>query len=174
MKATLTVTSDFTKTFNETISRFKKDAVLVGIPQEDNEREKKTKGTESETIGNAAILAINHFGSEKAHIPPRPVLTTGIRNAQKAIAEEFRKAAKGALSKGSAALETYYERVGTIASNSCKKVINDQEGLKEPSEATLKARKYITQSGFKGEKALLVTGQLRNAITYVVQSIWGR
>jgi len=172
MKATLTVTSDFTKTFNETIARFKKDAVLVGIPQEDDGRENKEKG-KSETIGNAAILAINHFGSEAAHIPPRPVLTTGIRNAQKAIAEEFKKAAIGALSKGSSALETYYERAGTIASNSCKKVINDQEGLKAPSKATLESRKYLTATGFKGKKALLVTAQLRNAITYVVQTVWG-
>jgi len=118
-------------------------------------------------------LAINHFGSEAAHIPPRPVLTTGIRNAQKAIAEEFKKAAIGALSKGSSALETYYERAGTIASNSCKKVINDQEGLKAPSKATLESRKYLTATGFKGKKALLVTAQLRNAITYVVQTVWG-
>jgi hypothetical protein len=175
MKTTLTVTSDFTKTFNDTIAKFKKDAVLVGIPQEDDERETKTeKKGNPEIIGNAAILAINHFGSEAAHIPPRPVLTTGIRNAQKAIAEEFKKAAIGALSKGASALETYYERAGTLASNSCKKVINDQEGIKAPSEATLKARKYLTKAGFKGEKALLVTGQVRNAITYVVNSIWGR
>ncbi|MFI5416190.1 MAG: hypothetical protein ACHQXJ_02430, partial [Nitrososphaerales archaeon] len=68
----------------------------------------------------------------------------------------------------------YYERAGIIAANACKKVINDQEGLKPPAPATLKARKYITASGFKGTKSLLVTGQVRNAITYVVKSIWGR
>lgn len=173
-KLSMTVTSDFTNQFNQVISRFKKDSVLVGIPEEDNSREADTKETQGEdNFGNAAILAINHFGSEEAHIPPRPVLTTGIRNAKVQIAEEYRKAAISALSQGVSALSTYYERAGTIASNACKKVITDQEGLKKPADNTLEARKYITASGFKGKKALLVTGQLRNAITYVVQGLFG-
>lgn len=168
---TLTVTSDFTKQFNEVIARFKKDAVLVGIPEEDNAREEYEN--DERDIGNAAILAINHFGSEEAHIPPRPVLEIGIRNAQDEIAEEFKKAGKNALSNGVSALATYYDRAGTIAANSCKRVINQQEDIAPPSEATIKARKYLTKSGFKGKKSLLVTGQLRNAITYVVNNIWG-
>lgn len=163
---TLTVTSDFTKEFNEVIKRFKKDAVLIGIPADDNERE-------DDPIGNAAILAINHWGSEDGKIPPRPVLTTGIRNAQEAIAEQFKIAASTVLSKGTGALETYYERAGSIAASACKKVINDQDGIQKLKEngPTLKARKA---KGFAGEKALLVTGQLRNSITYVVKSIWGK
>ena len=79
---TLTITKDFTKEFNETIKRFRKDAVLVGIPEEKSNRE-----DEDQEIGNAAILAINHFGSEEARIPPRPVLAIGIKNAQEKIAE---------------------------------------------------------------------------------------
>jgi hypothetical protein len=168
----LTVTSDFTKKFNDAIQSFKRDSVLVGIPASDNERDQESD-EESGPIGNAAILAINHFGSEDAHIPPRPVLAIGIKNAQEAIAIQFKIAAQQVLSKGPAALSMYYERAGIIASNACKKVINDQDHLKPPSPATLAARKYVTKSGFKGKKALLVTGQLRNAITYVVKSIWG-
>lgn len=168
MKPTLTVTKDFTKNFNEAISRFKRDSVLVGIPQENGERD------DADPITNAAILAINHFGSDDGKIPPRPVLTIGIRNAQEAIAEQFKIACQNVLKKGPAALTTYYERAGLTASNSVKKVINDQEGIKSPAASTLKARKYITQSGFTGTKSLVVTGQMRNAITYVVKSIWGR
>jgi len=164
---TLTVTKDFTKDFNEVIARFKKDAVLVGIPENDQAREG------DEEINNATILAINHFGSEAAHIPPRPVLTIGIRNAQPAIAEQFKQLAQQALKKGASTITQYYERVGLIASNSVKRVINDQEGIAPPSPATLRARKYLTKSGFKGTKALVVTGQLRNAITYVINSVWG-
>lgn len=171
-KPSLTITSDFTKEFNATISRFKNDSVLVGIPKEDNPREDKNKQGES-PIGNAAILAINHFGSEEAHIPPRPVLKIGIRNAQDEIAEQYKKAAIDALKSGVSALSTYYERIGTLAANSCKRVINEQEGLEPPAESTLKSRKYLTASGFKGTKSLLVTGQLRNAITYVVQNVLG-
>lgn len=168
-------TIDFTHEFKETVSRFKRDAVLVGIPEDDNAR-KPGEEKEPEHIGNAAILAINHFGSDNGHIPPRDVLGTGIRNAQPEIAEQLKLAAQNAFKvrKGPSALTTYYERAGTLAANSCKRVINEQEGLKEPAESTLKARKYLTKNGFKGTKALLVTGQVRNAITYVVNSIWGK
>lgn len=164
-KPTLKVTSDFTQAFNEIVKRFKADAVLVGIPQD-------SKRKEEGEINNATILAMNHFGSPANNIPPRPVMTTGLKNAQPAIAEQFKTAAQNVLSKGSAALDTYYERAGIIASNSVKAVISSQEGIAPPSEATLSARKYLTKEGFKGTKALLVTGQVRNAITYVVKK-WG-
>lgn len=167
MNPTLVVTSDFTKEFNEIISRFKSDAILVGIPASDDPRDG------DEPINNATILAINNFGSPRNNIPPRPVMDIGIRNAQDEIADQFKLAAREALNQGPIALERRYTKIGFIASNSVKRVINDQEGIEEPSEATLKARKYLTKTGFKGEKALLVTAQMRNAITFVVQSIWG-
>lgn len=161
---TLTVTKDFTKQFNDAIKGFRRDSVLVGIPASDDER------NDEESFGNAAILALNHFGSDDGKIPPRPVLSTGIRNAQEKIAEQFKLCAQSVLSKGTKALETYYERAGIIASNSCKKVINDQDGLKAPAESTIASRK---SRGFNGTKALVVSGQMRNAITYLVKSVFG-
>lgn len=176
MKAqpTLTVTSDFTKHFSDVVKSFKKDAVLVGIPETDGPRD------DEGPISNAALLAINNFGSPINNIPARPVMQNGIRKAQPEIAEQFKKAAQEAFSKGVPALERYYERAGSIAANAVKRAINDQDfqggGPKNegPAPATLKARKYLTQSGFKGTKSLIVTGQMRNAITYMVRSIWGR
>lgn len=156
---TLTVTSDFTEDFNRIVRGFKRDAVLVGIPEEETDR------TDDEGINNATLLAINNFGAPSAGIPARPVMEIGIRQAQPAIAAEFGKAAKAALSQGLPALSQYYNRVGIIASNSVKKAINSQEGIEPPAAATLDAREA---RGFKGTKALIVTGQMRNAITYVV------
>lgn len=167
MKPTLKVTSDFTQKFNDAIKRFQRDAVRVGIPQDEGKRKKEDE------INNATILAMNHFGSPANNILPRPVMTIGLKKAQAAIAEQFKIAAQDVLSKGTAALDTYYERAGIIASNAVKAAINSQEGIAPPSEATLSARKYLTKEGFKGTKALLVTGQMRNAITYVVQK-WGK
>lgn len=155
----LIVTKDFTKEFQKIIASFKNDEVLVGIPAEDSDR---TDGP----ITNAALLAINEFGSPINNIPPRPVMQIGIRNAQDAIGEEFKKAAKEALSNGVPALERYYNRAGLIASQSVKKVINDQEGIAPPAASTLASREA---RGFKGTKALIVTGAMRNAITYVVR-----
>lgn len=165
-KPSLTVTTDFTEQFNEIVKGFKRDDVLVGIPEADNDRNDDGKKEDEGPLGNAAILAINNFGSPDNGIPARPVMEIGIRNAQDAIAEEFKKAAVNALKNGLSALPQYYERAGIIASTSVKKAINSQEGIKPPADSTIAAREA---RGFKGKKALIVTGQVRNAITYVVK-----
>lgn len=164
---TLTVTSDFTADFNRIVKSFKQDAVLVGIPAADTERD------DDAPITNAALLAMANFGSPANNIPAWPIMGIGIKNAQDAIAEQFAKAAKEVLTKGAGALETYYERAGSIASSSIKRVLNDQEGVPsdKPEASTMAAR---TARGFKGTKYWVVSGQMRNAITYVVQSVWGR
>lgn len=159
VKQPILVTSDFTDQFNKIVKKFKRDAVLVGIPEEKTTRK-------DGPINNATILAINNFGSPKNNIPARPVIEIGIRKAQGEIAKQFKDAAVGALSKGVSALSVAYNRAGIIASTSIKKVINSQEGIDGPSDATLAARKA---KGFKGTKALIVTAQMRNAITYIVR-----
>ncbi len=137
-KPSLKVTSDFQEDFNRVIKEFKNDEVLVGIPEDTSERNEEDPGA----ITNAALLAINEYGSPANNIPPRPVL------------------AADALFQG-------YERVGIIAANSVKKAINSQEGIEEPAVSTILARRA---RGFKGTKALVVTGQMRNAITSVTRT----
>lgn len=159
-KPALTVKEDFTEDFNKIVKSFKDDEVLVGIPQEEAQR------TNDQTINNATLLAINQFGSPLNNIPPRPVMSIGIKKAQNEIAEQFKLAVQKSFSEGVDALPIYYNRAGIIASNSIKKVINSQEGIEPPAESTLAARKA---KGFTGNKALIVTGQMRNAITYVVK-----
>lgn len=159
-KPYITVEKDSVDEINKIIKSFKRDAVLVGIPQSESDRH------ENDEINNAALLFINNFGSPGQNIPPRPVMQIGIFNAQDALGDEFEKAAVSAIDKGVNALRIYYERIGIIASNSIKRAINTGEGFEGPSEATLKAR---AARGFSGKKSLIVTGQMRNAITYVVQ-----
>ncbi len=159
-KPFMKVTSDFTDNFNSIIRGFRNDEVLVGIPAEE------TKRDEDAPINNATLLAINNFGSPMNNIPPRPVMQNGIRNADGQIAEQFKKAVTESFSKGFSAMDKYYERAGIIASTSIKKAINDQDFEDGPAESTLAARKA---RGFKGTKSLIVTGQMRNAITYVVR-----
>lgn len=169
MKPYMKVTSDFTKQFNDAVKKFRHDKVLVGIPEDDDERKEDDN---AETIGNAALLAITNFGSALNNIPPWPVMAIGIRNAQDQIAEQFKICAKSVLSalvngaSGLDAMDIYYNRAGIIASTSIKKAINSQEDAPDLSERTLAARKA---RGFKGDKRGIVTGQMRNAITYVVR-----
>ncbi len=157
-KPYLKVTSDFTDRINSIVKSFRKDEVLVGIPVD------TTKRSDDAVMNNATLLAINNFGSPQNNIPARPVMQNGIHNADEEIAEQFKQAALGALSPGSGAVDRYYERAGIIASTSIKKAINDQDFEDGPAESTLRAREA---KGFKGTKSLIVTGQMRNAITYV-------
>jgi hypothetical protein len=159
-KPKLTVTSDFTDNFNDIVKSLKGEAVLVGIPEDNTERK------ESDGINNATLLAINNFGSPRHNIPPRPVMQLGIDAVKDEVGEIMGKAAKAALDGGSEKIDMYYNRAGSVASNSIKKVINSGEGFPGPSAATLAARKA---AGFQGEKSLIVTGQMRNAITWVVK-----
>ena len=164
-KPVITVTEDFTKEFNKTVKSFKNDAVLVGVPAED------TKRSESGPITNAAILAMNNFGSALANIPAWPVMSIGLKKVQDEVAELFRQAIVKSLNTFSDdPLDTYYNRAGIVASQSIKKTINDQDEAPPLADSTLAARK---SKGFKGNKRLIVTGQARNSITYVVNK-YGR
>ncbi len=158
-KSFLKVASDFSDKFNETIKLMREKEVLVGIPESDSTR------TGDSMINNASLLFINQFGSPVNNIPARPVMTIGIKNSEERVAKEFESCAKSVLSKGTEDIDMYFQRVGIIASNSIKKVINEQDGIVGPAESTLRARE---RRGFKGTKSLVVTGQMRSAITYVV------
>ena len=162
-KPTLTVTQDNTKKVNDLIRQFKNDRVLVGIPESKGAREDE----QSDVPTNAALLAINEFGSPEQNIPARPVMEIGLALSSEEIAEQFKLAVQEGLGKGGLrAMERRYERAGIVASQSIKEVINGNLFIAPPSEATIIARRY---QGFRGTKALIVTGQMRNAITYVVK-----
>ena len=115
-------------------------------------------------MNNATLGYIHENGSDLAGIPPRPHLIPGIKAVQKEITAEFEAAAKKAFNDPSAVMK-HYNRAGIIASNSVKRIINEQTNFEPLADSTLAARKA---SGAKGTKALLRTAQYRNAITYVV------
>jgi hypothetical protein len=153
---------DGTKKFQETMKALAVSDVLVGIPEQANERKAED---EFDNMSNAAIGYVQEFGSDLAGIPPRPHLVPGVKNVEKEVAEEFKHAAQKSFSDPSAIVK-HFTRAGIIASMSVKKLINDQTGFEPLSESTIAARKA---EGFKGTKALIRTGQYRNAITYVVE-----
>ncbi len=158
------VTYDNSDKFNKAMKSFAGDALLVGVPAADTSR-KSVEGKDQ--ITNAQLLAIHEYGAPAANIPARPVLSIGLRNAQDRIAEELKKAAQFFFSDPKSTI--HLERAGSIAANSVKKAINDQDSIAPPSEATLKGREA---RGFKGTKSLIVTGQMRNSITYVLTGLW--
>lgn len=155
------VVFDGMKKFNDAMKALAVTDVKVGIPESTAER----NSDEFDSMSNAAIGYVQENGSDLANIPPRPHLVPGVKKVQAEVANEFKQAAQKCMDDPSAIVK-HYTRAGIIASNSVKKIITDQEGFEELSFFTLLARE---RDGFKGDKALIRTGQYRNAITYVVE-----
>lgn len=143
------------------LNKFKelnKKEVLVGVPQNKTNRK-------SNELNNAQIAFINNYGSPANNIPPRPFMEPGINKIK---GEYFSILKKYALSLPSdnSSLEKGLNAIGLVAQSSIKNIIRTNEGFPPIKDSTLKQRRY---QNFKGEKALIRTGQLLNSITYVIR-----
>lgn len=168
-KPSFKITKDIVQGFNDAIEALKHKETLVGIPAEETSRTADENG--KTPMNNATLLMIHENGSPAANIPERPVVKIGLWDSRPAVTEQFKKAAVAVLEKGQSALDQYLERAGIIASNQIKLTINNQIDIAPIAKSTLQARR---DRGFMGTKALIVSGQLRNAITYVVRGKkWG-
>jgi hypothetical protein len=149
--------------------------VLVGVPEEKDPRET------GEDVGNAALAYIHDKGSPLAGIPARPFMDPGIKNAQEIINAEFMKLARKQLEdKDEDTIKKGFTRIGLIAQNSIKKIFNTSEGFAPLKRATLlgRLRKRKAAKKWTDErreevmislKPLVDTGNLRNAISFVVE-----
>ena len=133
--------------------------VLVGIPGEEGPRE------DGDPMNNATLGYLHENGSPANNIPPRPFLVTGVTGAMKAIVPELAKAANKSIDGDVRAVHKGLDRVGMIAQNAVKRKITTGPFI-ALKESTLLARR---RKGYKGTKPLIRTGQLRNAITYVLK-----
>lgn len=158
-KAGVSVTKDDTEKVLEALRSLTKKHVLIGVPAEKDSRS-------GDPIGNAFIGYINENGSEAARIPPTPHLVPGVNKVSAECADILAKGAAEALSGDTGAMEIAYNKAGIKAQSSVKRVITQQEGFKELSEATLEIR---ARAGFKGTKRLIWTMGYLNSITYVVR-----
>jgi len=155
------------RTFNQLTDR----DVYVGVPNEKAGR-KQTLEEENfigppqkENINNAALLYIHDNGSAAAGIPARPVMNPGIQAVKGRIINIFKAGAKGVLSGNEDAPNIAYNAAGITAQESIRKRIN--EGPPPPlAPATIADRK---RRGFETIKPLVVTAQMRNAVTYVTR-----
>lgn len=161
------------------ISQLAKRDVLVGVPMDQTARK-------DGEMNNATLAYIHDNGSAAANIPARPFMEPGIHNAKPTITLFMKSAAQGALNKGASAIDVGLNKAGMTAQSSIRAVIN--AGIAPPVKtATLKAR-VRNRTAVKGAlaelarrdsgeaagsdlaKPLIVTGQLRNSITYVVRN----
>lgn len=133
--------------------------VLVGIPAE-------TNTVRGEEMNNATIGYIMENGAPEMNIPARPHLIPGVEAVKDNVVTQFRMIAKRQLKGDKEAAEQGLNRVGLIAQNSVRKMINS--GISPAlAPSTLAARR---RRGRTGIKPLVDTAQYRNAVTYVLRS----
>lgn len=164
--------------FEKALAGLVGEQVLVGIP--DSTADRKDEG---EPLSNAEIGYIQETGSPANNIPARPFLVPGVEAAADSTAEKLGKAAGLALGGLRDQARTAMSAAGLIAQNSVRATIN--AGI-EPAlaDSTLEARARRGRKGaaaelarrddgadpsMTGAKPLIDSGQLRNAITYVLR-----
>lgn len=167
-------TLDKTAAMREAIRALDASRVLAGIPEDKDAR----RDTDT-PIGNAAIGYIQENGSPANNIPARPFVRPGIKAVLPEVRELLRAGAREALRGNVGGVTTAFNKIGLLAVNAirAKFVDNDWAPL---ADATLAARGRIGGKMPKKKRGearetprrpnpLIVTGQLRKAITYVIR-----
>lgn len=163
--------------------------IVVGVPKERNERP-------GESIGNAALAYIHDHGAPEAHIPARPFMEPGMKAVQQQVSDLLQKAGEKAFQGASEdVILRILHQVGMVAAQSIKNHIS--QGIPPPlAPSTVqgrinrlkgkKRRKTLHASLEAGTPAsiqggaeglflpLVVTGSMRNAITYVLRKVGAR
>lgn len=159
------ITQDRVAVIEAGLRALTRDRVLVGIPGENAARD-PDKGESEAPLNNAEIGYIHEFGSPAANIPARPFLRPGIENAREDVIKRLKRGALAALQGDRAGIDRAIHGAGQSAANHVVEKITD--GPFVPlAPMTLRIRQ---EKGRTGEKPLLDTGQLRRAVTYVIES----
>lgn len=133
--------------------------VSVGIPEDETQRK------DGDAIGNAALLYIHENGAPEVGIPARPTLKPGIRNARSEIERRLRLAGEAALAGRPESVRNQFAAAGQAGASAVKAMINSNVGP-PLAESTLAGRR---RRGLRRTNTLVDTGQMRNAVTYVVR-----
>lgn len=104
-------------------------------------------------------------GPHSITIPARPFMSPGVEEALPQIVKRMRSGATRALNGDRQAASQTLEAVGLIAQTAIRKRIASGDFV-PLAPATLEARR---RRGRTGTRPLIDTGQMRNAITYVIR-----
>lgn len=182
------VTNDSVSQVIGSVTNLVQTRVLIGYPDSTTDRQEEVE----QPMTNATLGYIHEHGSPKANIPARPHLVPGVRKAEDRAVGYMEKAAVAALSGDPKKAEVYMHDAGIVAMNSARNEIT--AGNFVPLKPATVARRHLqrrTKSMRESEKKylelvakgmspeaaqtaagirpLINTGQLRNAITYVLR-----
>lgn len=139
--------------------------VLVGIPAEKIQRR-------DGPMNNATLGYIHETGAPEANIPARPFLKPGVRNAEPRFSSYFRQAGQYALKGDLGGVNRALNAAGQVTADSVRAVIT--AGISPPlKQSTVNSRrarhKNRKADSPEAVTALIDTGQMYRAITYVVR-----
>lgn len=152
----ISVKADTVRQFVRALKELEDLETLVGVPEEHDARD-------GSPASNALIAYVQNFGCPAKNIPARPFMEPGIKDKEEEIVNELHRAGEAVFDGVSP--KQGLQRVGLIAQQGIQNKIasNIPPKLKK---STIKARR---RRGRTGTMTLQDTGQLRNAITYVVR-----
>lgn len=160
---TVRVTKDKVKEILATIKALTSKEVLVGVPQASADRDPEPGETEQPPT-NAEIGYWMEFGIPEKNIPARPFLVPGVETVLDKAVARLKKAGVKALEGDLSQVDMQMTAVGLEAVSAVQQKIVDGPFI-PLAPLTLARRKA---RGRTGEKPLLDTGSLRQAITYVI------
>jgi hypothetical protein len=163
--------------------------ILVGYPESSTDRDGDIEGP----ITNATLGYIHEHGSPAANIPARPHLVPGVQKAEDKVVAYMEKATVATLSRNPKKADVYLRDAGIVAMNSVRNEIVTGDFVPlSPSTVRQRHKNRQTKSMRQSEKKYLElvaggmspeeaqaatgirplnnTGQLRNAITYVLRN----
>lgn len=195
MSARLTVKRNDLDAVVRALRELARKEVLVGIPASTADREEG----DSSPLNNAELGYIHENGSPSQNIPARPFLIPGVEKQKESISSHMEKAMRAALKGDSTKLANELNAVGLVASTGARYEIQhgDFEPL-QPATIRNRRKNRKTKSMRESEKKyfkgltkvsgdvdvpidyrglqeesgiqpLINTGQLRDAITYVIR-----
>ncbi len=130
--------------------------VLVGVPQAESSRKDSTEPN------NAELAFIHTNGSPKQRIPARPFLQPAILANKEKIAKFQKKIIRDALNGNATLMLADMEKLGIFAQSAAVNwFVDPRNGWPPNAPLTIKLK--------GSDKPLIDTGQLRNAIKYVVR-----
>jgi hypothetical protein len=158
-KSGLIVVKDNYKAMAEGLRLLSDLRVMVGVPEDKSQRR------DGDAISNAALLYVHENGAPEVGIPARPTLKPGVRDARVEIERRLKLAGQAALEGRPSSVRNQFAAAGQAGASAVKAKINSNVGP-PLAPSTLAARK---RRGVKRTNTLVDTGQMRNAVTYVVR-----
>lgn len=163
--------------------------VLVGVPDRTANRDEEHDGP----VTNAMLAYIHEHGSPDANIPARPFLVPGVQSAEPDALRYLRLAAEATMRGDTRRADAYLNDAGIVGMNGARRMISYGDFVPlSPATVRNRHRSRGTQSrrasedrylelyaggmspaeaqAATGIRPLNNTGQLRNAITYVLRT----